>query len=181
MSKYCPDWVFDCIVAQCSIDVIKLGHGLDLICKKYTSGLNNIYPDLSSNEIKSSANIFLKLLVDYNINQNSIKFLENFIYYRFCFVNRYIKRNFKSIFSNPLFTKTKRSYDDTENLSHLQTFLFEWRSKANIKPPKGWNLKTQNNFKELALLAKKPLSEQETKMLLRETKKNEFIDTWTKK
>ena len=61
MSKYCPDWVFDCIVAQCSIDVIKLGHGLDLICKKYATGLKDIYNDLSSNEIKTSANIFLKL------------------------------------------------------------------------------------------------------------------------
>ena len=181
MSKYCPDWVFDCIVAQCSIDVIKLGHGLDLICKKYATGLKDIYNDLSSNEIKASANIFLKLLVDYNINQNSVNFLECFIYYRFCYVNRYIKRNFKSLFSNPLFTNTKRSYDDSENFSHIQTFLFEWRSKANIKLPKNWDLKTQNNFKELALLAKKPLSEQETKMLMRETKKNEFIDTWTKK
>ena len=62
MGKYCPPWVFDCIVAQCSIDAIKLGHGLDLICKKYADGLKQEYDDLSAKEIKASTNIFLKLI-----------------------------------------------------------------------------------------------------------------------
>ncbi len=181
MAKYCPSWVFDCIVAQCTIDVIKLGYGLDLICKKYADGLKDIYDDISSNELKNSTNIFLKLLSDYNINQDSIRFLQNFTYYRFIFINRYMKRNFKSIFSNPFTSRNKRIIEDEESLAYIQTFLFEWRSTANLKMAKGWSLASQKHFKELASLVKKPLSEQETKMLLRETKKNEFLDTWTKK
>ncbi len=181
MEKYCPPWVYDCIVAQCSIDAIHLGHGLNLISRKYAEGLKHLYDDMSSSEIKTSTNIFLKLLADYNINQNSIKFLESFIYYRFNYVNRYMKRNFNSIFSNPFISKNKRLSEDLESLSYIQTFLFEWRSQSNLKPPKGWNLAVQKDFKELAILSKKPLSEQETKILLRETKKNEFLETWTKK
>ena len=181
MAKYCPSWLFDCIVAQCTIDVIKLGHGLDLICKKYADGLKDTYDDISYNELKATTNIFLKLLSDYNINQNSVRFLENFIYFRFIYVNRYMKRNFKSIFSNPFTSRNKRQTEDEESLAYIQTFLFEWRSTANLKISKGWSLASQKQFKELAMLVNKPLSEQETKMLLRETKKNEFLETWTKK
>ena len=39
MANFCPAWLFDCVVAQCAIDLIKLGHGLDLIAKKYADGL----------------------------------------------------------------------------------------------------------------------------------------------
>ena len=92
-----------------------------------------------------------------------------------------MKRNFKSVFSNPFNSKTKRNIEDEEDLAFLQTFLFEWRSKANVKAKKGWSLGNQTDFKVLANLVKKPLSEQEKKILLRETKKNEFLDTWTKK
>tara|TARA_B100001540_G_C15503117_1_gene504503 strand:+ start:153 stop:698 length:546 start_codon:yes stop_codon:yes gene_type:complete len=181
MAKYCPSWVFDCIVAQCTVDVIKLGYGLDLICKKYADGLRNTYDDISTKELKATTNIFLKLLSDYNINQNSVRFLQNFIYFRFVYINRYMKRNFKSIFSNPFTSRTKRDPENEESLAYIQTFLFEWRSTANLKITKGWSLASQKQFKELAKLVKKPLSEQETKMLLRETKKNEFLETWTKK
>ena len=92
-----------------------------------------------------------------------------------------MKRNFKSVFSNPLNSRTKRDPENEEELAFLQTFLFEWRSKANVKAPSGWTLENQTEVKFLAKLIKKPLSEQEKKMLLRETKKNEFLDTWTKK
>ena len=92
-----------------------------------------------------------------------------------------MKRNFKSIFSNPFTSKNKRLPEDEESLAYIQTFLFEWRSTANLKIPKGWSLSSQKHFKELAMLVNKPLSEQETKMLLRETKKNQFLETWTKK
>ena len=181
MAKYCPTWLIDCVVSQCTIDLIKLGHGLDLIAKKYADGLKELYDDISSNELKKNTNLFLKLLSGYNINENSINFLINFSYYRFYYVNRYLKRNFKSVFSNPLNSRTKRDPENEEELAFLQTFLFEWRSKANVKAPNGWTLENQTEVKFLAKLIKKPLSEQEKKMLLRETKKNEFLDTWTKK
>ena len=181
MAKYCPSWLFDCVVAQCTIDLIELGHGLDLIAKKYADGLREIYDDISANELKKNTNLFLKLLSSYNINENSINFLNSFAFYRFHYVNRYMKRNFKSVFSNPFNSKTKRNIEDEEDLAFLQTFLFEWRSKANVRAKKGWSLGNQTDFKVLANLVRKPLSEQEKKMLLRETKKNEFLDTWTKK
>ena len=181
MANFCPAWLFDCVVAQCTIDLIQLGHGLDLIAKKYSDGLRELYDDISANELKKNTNLFLKLLSGYNINENSINFLTNFSYYRFYYVNRYMKRSFKSVFSNPINSRTKRETDNEEELVFLQTFLFEWRSKANLKAPKQWSLGNQTDFKVLATLVRKPLSEQEKKMLLRETSKDEFLETWTKK
>ncbi len=181
MGKYCPTWVFDCIVAQCTIDFIELGHGLELICKKYSDGLQNFYEDIYSKELEESTKVFLKLLSDYEINENSIVFLQNFSFYRFNYTNRYLKRNFKSIFTNPFTSNKKRLSDDDNNLAYIQSFLFEWRSTANLKAKPGWSLATQSDFPELSSLVNKPLSDQERKILLREARKNEFQETWVKK
>ena len=48
MPKYCPQWLFDCITAQCGIDYIEIGHGLSFISKKYADGLNEDYDGLST-------------------------------------------------------------------------------------------------------------------------------------
>ena len=67
--------------------------------------------------------------------------------------------------------RQKRNIEDEEDLAFLQTFLFEWRSKANVKAKKGWSLGNQTDFKVLANLVKKPLSEQEKNALKRNQKK----------
>ena len=46
--------------------------------QKYTDGLREIYDDISANELKKNTNLFLKLLSSYNINENSINFLNSF-------------------------------------------------------------------------------------------------------
>ena len=40
MSKYCPTWIIDCIIAEASIDFIELEVGLEFISKKYTEGID---------------------------------------------------------------------------------------------------------------------------------------------
>ena len=181
MPKYCPRWLFDCISAQCGIDYIDIGHGLSFISKKYADGLSEDYEELSAKELEKQAEKFLRALSDYNINENSINFLKTYIFYRFNYSNRYVKRNFNSIFLDPFVTKKKNKIEDDDALSSLRAFLFEWRSKATVKVQKNWSLGTQKDYKKLAKLVQKPLSEHERKLILRETRKNVFQETWTKK
>ena len=181
MPKYCPQWLFDCITAQCGIDYIEIGHGLSFISKKYTDGLNEDYDGLSSKELEQNSEKFLRALSDYNINDKSINFLKTYIFYRFNYSNRYVKRNFNSIFLDPFVTKKKNNLENDEGLASLRAFIFEWRSKATVKVKKNWSLGTQKEFKKLANLVQKPLSEHERKLILRETRKLDFQETWTKK
>ncbi len=181
MPKYCPEWLFDCISAQCAIDFIEIGHGLSFICKKYTDGLKENYDDLSSLELETRSENFLRTLSDYKINDKSIVFLKTFIFFRFNYSNRYVKRSFNNIFLDPFVSKRKLKLAYDENLSNLKTFIYEWRSTANIKVKKDWTLGTQKEFKKLANLVQKPLSEHERKLILRETRKQGLQETWTKK
>ena len=105
MARYCPQWLFDCITSQCGIDYIEIGHGLSFICKKYADGLNRDYDDVSAKELETNAENLLRTLSDYNINDKSIEFLKTYIFYKFNYTNRYVKRNFSSIFLDPLVTK----------------------------------------------------------------------------
>ena len=181
MPKYCPQWLLDCIVAQCGIDYIDIGHGLSFISKKYADGLSEDYDEFTAKEIEQKAEILLRVLSDYNINEKSIKFLQTYIFYRFNYSNRYVKRNFNSIFLDPFVTKRKHKIDNDDELSSLRAFIFEWRSKATVKVQKNWSLGSQKEYKKLAKLVQKPLSEHERKLILRETRKLDFQETWTKK
>ena len=53
MSKYCPIWIIDCIIAEASIEFIELEVGLEFISKKYTEGIRNIYEDVENVNILS--------------------------------------------------------------------------------------------------------------------------------
>ena len=181
MPKYCPQWLFDCITAQCAIDFIEIGHGLSFICKKYVDGLNEDYDDLSVKELEAKAETFLRALSDYKINEKSIDFLKIYIFFRFNYSNRYLKRNFNSIFLDHFVSKTKIKSENEDGLVSLKTFIYEWRSTATVKVQKGWSLGSQKDFKKLAQLVQKPLSEHERKLILRETRKLDFQETWTKK
>ena len=49
--RYCPTWVYDCVVAQSVIDFIS--YKVDLIqpCKKYSDGLSKLYEEVSLEEM----------------------------------------------------------------------------------------------------------------------------------
>ena len=181
MPNYCPGWVFDCLISQSSIDFIEIGHGINFICTKYSNGLSGTYEDISSQEIEEGVKFFLNLLSEHSINEGSVNLLKQFIYFRFNYSNRFVKRNFKSIFSDPLKPRKKKVINNVKSLNGLKTFLFEWRSTANVKIEPGWALGNQKEFISLAELVNKPLSEHERKIILRETRKAEVYETWVKK
>ena len=71
MSNYCPIWVLKCVVAQVCFDFIEQGNGLNIISKKYSSGLSKLYLDTELPKIDDVATDFLKICVDFNINEKS--------------------------------------------------------------------------------------------------------------
>ena len=49
--KYCPVWVFDCVVAQSVSDFILYGVDLAQPCKKFAGGLTGIFEEVSHEEL----------------------------------------------------------------------------------------------------------------------------------
>ena len=89
MSKYCPTWIIDCIIAEASIDFIELEVGLEFISKKYkivgvgASAKGNTFINflgLTNKEIFAVTDISkFKIRKDYEIFYNNLlKFREIF-------------------------------------------------------------------------------------------------------
>ena len=95
MSKYCPTWIIDCIIAEASIDFIELEVGLEFVSKKYTEGIRNIYEDVENVNIYEGVKRMVELCVSEEINENSNIVLSKFSYYKFYFVNK--KFSFKIV------------------------------------------------------------------------------------
>ena len=114
------------------------------------------------------------------INEKSTELISEYLYFNFYFVNRLLKRKFKTIFNDATYSKYPR-YPDGED-AEKKFFLYanQWRLKPNKKHKKGWNLKLQNEFLDLKNLAKKPFSDEVNKLLIEKRKTDEFISTWTK-
>ena len=82
--RYCPSWVYDCVVAQSVIDFIS--YKVDLIqpCKKYSEGLSELYEEVSLEEMVRASELVVSFLAENQVNEDSVDLLSSFGFYRFC-------------------------------------------------------------------------------------------------
>ena len=172
MSKYCPTWIIDCIIAEASIDFIELEVGLEFVSKKYTEGIINIYEDVKR---------MVELCVSEEINENSNIVLSQFSYYKFYFVNKNTQRNFSTLFSNPFFSKVPRFITEEDTLKNFYSFLKIYKKLKFVHYKEGWCLKIQEENEDLKNLASQPLSEDILQTLGDVKKEQEFPSDWLKK
>ena len=92
MNKYCPIWVIKCVVAQVCFDFIEQGNGLNIISKKYSSGLKELYSDTELPKIDDVATDFLKICVDLKINEKSNNLMSDYLFFKFYYVKFGIKK-----------------------------------------------------------------------------------------
>ena len=169
-----------CVVAQVCFDFIEQGNGLNIISKKYLSGLNELYLDTELPKIDDMATDFLKICVDLNINEKSIDLISDYLFFKFYYVNSVLKRKFNSFFSETTFSKYPRYPNEEEVVKSFYKFSKNWQVNKKCIYQKGWNLRIQDEFEELKILSNKPFSEEMVKMLDVEKKEQEFNSTWIK-
>ena len=172
MSKYCPTWIIDCIIAEASIDFIELEVGLEFISKKYTEGIRNIYEGVKR---------MVEFCVGEELNENSNIILSQFSYYKFYFVNKYTQRNFSTLFSYPFFSKVPRFITEEDTLKNFYSFLKIYKKFKFVHYKEGLCLKTQEVYEDLKNLACQPLSEDILQTLEDVKKEQDFQSDWFKK
>ena len=180
MSNYCPIWVLKCVVAQVCFDFIEQGNGLNIISKKYSSGLNELYLDTELPKIDDVATDFLKICVDLNINEKSHNLISDYLFFKFYYVNSVLKRKFNSFFSDITSSRYPRYPNGEEIVKSFYKFSKNWMLNKKIIYRQGWNLRIQDEFEELKILSNKPFSEEMLKMLDVEKKEQNFNSTWIK-
>ena len=86
--KYCPIWVYDCVVSQSVSDFILYGVDLAQPCRKFAGGLSELFEEVSLEELVRASELVVQFLVEEKVNKNSTDLLSNFSYYRFHFANK---------------------------------------------------------------------------------------------
>ena len=151
--KYCPIWVYDCVVSQSVSDFILYGIDLTQPCKKFAGGLSDMFEEVSLEELVRSSEVIVQFLVDEKINENSIDLLSNFSYYRFYYVNKNTRRKFGGILGSKL-SDNVREYGGNETLKNLKAYYYESRSEVAIAGSPGWSLATQTELSDLQAIAR---------------------------
>ena len=151
--KYCPIWVYDCVVSQSVSDFILYGVDLAQPCKKFARGLSGMFEEVSVEELVRSSEVIVQFLVEEKINENSIDLLSNFSYYRFYFVNKNTRRKFGGILGAKL-SDNVREYGGNETLKNLKAYYYEARSEVAIAGSPGWTLATQSELTDLQAVAR---------------------------
>ena len=151
--KYCPIWVYDCVVSQSVSDFILYGVDLAQPCKKFSGGLSELFEEVSVEELFRASELVVQFLVEEKINENSTDLLSNFSYYRFYFASKQTRRKFGGIFSTKL-SDGVREYSGNETLKNLKAYHYESRSEVAIVGSPGWSLATQTEIPDLQKIAR---------------------------
>ena len=151
--KYCPIWVYDCVVAQSVSDFILYGVDLPQPCRKFAVGLSELFEEVSLEELVRASELIVHFLVEEKVNESSTDLLSNFSYYRFHFTNKKTRRKFGGIFGTRL-SDGVREYSGNETLKNLKAYYYESRSEVAIVGSPGWSLATQTEIPDLQDIAK---------------------------
>ena len=151
--KYCPIWVYDCVVSQSVSDFILYGVDLVQPCGKFATGLSGLFEEVSVEELVRASEVVVQFLVEQKINENSTDLLSSFSYYRFHFSSKQTRRKFGGIFGAKL-SDGIREYNGNETLKNLKAYYYESRSEVAIAGSPGWSLATQTELPDLQDIAK---------------------------
>ena len=150
--RYCPSWVYDCVVAQSVIDFIS--YNVDLIqpCKKYSDGLSKLYEEVSLEEMARASELVVSFLTENQVGEDSVDLLSSFGFFRFYYVSKDKKRKFGGLFGSSN-KDDSRNYSGNLTLKALHPYYFERRSSIHILGSPGWTLATQTEIPEFKKIA----------------------------
>lgn len=151
--KYCPAWVYDCVVAQVVNDYILYVVDLLQPCKKFSTGLSTVYEEVSLEELVRAAELVIQFLHEHRVNEESVDFMSSFAFFRFYYSSKNKRRKFGGLVKSDI-ADGERKYTGNETLKSLKAYFYEKRSQVHIAGSPGWSLATQTEVPELSDIAK---------------------------
>ena len=150
--KYCPAWIYDCVVADVCSQFLMDRRQIEVVSAIFATGLGREYVEISVDELSRAADEAIQFLVKVGEN-NAIDLLSNFSFFRFYNVSKTQKRNFRGMMSWRALADTKRSYSNVSTLKLLRAYYYEQRSGANNIGCLDWRLENQPEVEFLRVLA----------------------------
>ena len=70
--KYCPIWVYDCVVSQSVNDFILYGVDLTQPCRKFAGGLTELFEEVSLEELVRASELVVQFLVEEKLTKTQL-------------------------------------------------------------------------------------------------------------
>ena len=109
-----------------------------MIGKKFASGLSEHYNEVKFEEISETSEAILGFLSEVNAGEESVNFLNNYIFHRTCFASNGNPRKMKSMFSSELDGTKTKEYNYKQALKNFRAATFSIKNEVYEKAPPGW-------------------------------------------
>ena len=128
--KYCPVWVYDCVVSQSVSDFILYGVDLPQPCKKFAGGLSELFEgSLLKSWLERLNQLFSFWLMK---KLTKIQLIYSLIFHTIVSIcQQKTRRKFGGIFGTKL-SDDVREYSGNETLKNLKAYYYETRSDVAI-------------------------------------------------
>ena len=155
---HCPSFMFDVASARAAADFLSSEIGLEAHSQKYSTGLLEIYEDVTLDDIIFAAEGMLQFLADIEAGENAVQLLFSFTYYRIYFEGPNRPRKIKPMFGTIEDPIKIKEWSKENAPKTFRAFVFGLRSNTVPNPPTGWLLESEESTPILAKLAAEQLS-----------------------
>lgn len=151
--KYCPNWIFDAVVAEIGGKYIASHYSIESLSAKYSRGLSKIYFPIEAIEIQATTETLLEFLIKIDAGEAAFEYLLGFAFYRVNYSSRASKRNLKPTFSKIEAGSSERHYNGRQTLKMFRAYCFARRSDVDIPSSPGWTLAIQRELVEISKIS----------------------------
>ena len=138
MPNFCPEWVFQICVAKTAADFLSSNNSINMISKKFSSGLSEHYDEVKFEEISETSEAILGFLSEVNAGEESVNYINDYIFHRTCFAANGNPRKIKSMFSSELDGTKTKEYNYKQALKNFRAATFSIKNEVFEKAPPGW-------------------------------------------
>ena len=156
--SFCPDWIFDAVMARTAEEFLKGEMPLNALSKKYAEGLSEKYQDVQREELSAGTESIVRFLSEVDAGDVAVSLLTGFSYFRLRFETANKPRKLKSLsgaVDDPVKTK---DYSADEAVKKFKAYVFAIRSDSAPVAPVGWRIEEETELQHLVEIASRSVS-----------------------
>jgi len=156
--QFCPDWIFDAVMARTAEEFLAGELPLNALASKYAKGLSEKYSEVRSEELSRGVEDLVRFLGEVDAGDEAVNFLRGFSYFKLRFEGSNKPRKMKPLFGTVDEPVKARAYAAEETVKKFKAYVFALRSNSAPLAPAGWRIEDESELSHLAGVAARSVS-----------------------
>jgi len=156
--QFCPDWIFDAVMARTAEEFLAGELPLNALASKYAKGLSEKYSEVRNDELSQGVEDLVRFLNEVNAGDEAVNFLKGFSYYKLRFEGSNKPRKMKPLFGSVDEPVKVKAYSTEEAVKKFKAYVFALRSNSAPLAPAGWRIEDEGELGHLVDVASRAIS-----------------------